>query len=153
MNEFLNVAKSLEIKEISKDIEIPDNEKVDNVKNQNFDRTNELPAPKNEIVPEKILKTNFRQRQTMGSNFDKKYSCEQCSYKTSQSSHLNQHIKSVHEGVKYPCDQCNHKASQLSHLNRHIRSVHEGVKYPCEKCNYEAKLLHHLHSHIKLKHF
>merc|ERR1712243_316969 len=40
MNEFISVAKSLEIKEISKDIEIPGNEQIDDVENQNFNQTN-----------------------------------------------------------------------------------------------------------------
>ena len=77
----------------------------------------------------------------MKSHYDKKFACEQCSYKATKQDHLNQHIKSIHEGVKYPCDQCNHKATTPSDLRKHVKSVHEGVKYPCEQCNYQANHL------------
>merc|ERR1712029_519328 len=52
MNEFINVARSLEIKEISKDIEIPKNEQPNNYESQENDYDDESP-PTNSI-PEQI---------------------------------------------------------------------------------------------------
>ena len=56
MNEFINVAKSLEIKEISKDIEIPENDKKDNFETQEIDPVNELPATTTDSIPKQISK-------------------------------------------------------------------------------------------------
>ena len=54
MNEFINVAKSLEIKEISKDIEIPENDQHDNYDTHEIDPVNELPAT--DSIPKQISK-------------------------------------------------------------------------------------------------
>ena len=41
----------------------------------------------------------------------------------------------THEGVRYSCSDCEYIATQSSHLKIHAKS-HEIVKYPCPKCKY-----------------
>ena len=56
------------------------------------------------------------------------------------------------EGIKYPCNQCDYKATQQSHLQQHIKSKHEGIKYPCILCDYQATQKGDLQRHIQSKH-
>ena len=141
MNEFLDVARSLEVKEI----EVPKTEQNDNFEK---DDGHDNEVPKNEKI---ISRTPQKQRQIMKDN-ENKYPCNQCNYRAIRFGHLQQHIKSVHEGEKYPCGQCSYKASDPSGLRIHIQSIHEGVKYPCEQCNYQATKLVNLRRHIQSIH-
>merc|ERR1719342_719066 len=151
MNELLTVAKSLEIKEISIESEIPENEQLNDDEKQQFDQTSDLPANNDEM--ENIVENEHinKQRQVR-SNYGNIYPCEQCNYKATHLNHLKRHIKSIHDEIKYPCDQCSYKATQLGVLKRHIKSIHYGVKYPCDQCNFKATYPHHLRRHIKSIH-
>ena len=53
--------------------------------------------------------------------------CEVCEYKVSQKSQLQQHIKSIHDGVKYRCKYCDYEASWRDNLQLHVKSIHDGV--------------------------
>merc|ERR1712243_73516 len=106
MNEFLNVAKSLDIKEISKDIEIPGNEPHVKFKNQEFDNGNELLA-----TEAKHMKTEesipYKQGELKPNN-ENTHTCDQCSYKASKPTNLQRHKKSIHDEIKYPCNHCSY---------------------------------------------
>ena len=147
MNEFIDVARSLEVKEISKDIEIPQNEQNDSFEEKDVDHDNELKVTT--FLQEKSgLISSQRQRQLI-KNSENKYPCELCNYEAPHPSSFQRHKESVHEGVKYPCDQCKHISSTQANLRRHIKSVHEGVKYPCYQCNYKANYSSDLKKHLK----
>ena len=119
MNEFFNVAKNLEIKEISK--EIPEKK----MKCKKFENERELPTTSdtdsqvweenlyNSITPKAMSKT------------DLPYPCDQCNKRYYDKSTLNKHRRSIHEGKKYPCDKCPYKATQQAHLKSHISLKHE----------------------------
>ena len=93
----------------------------------------------------------YKQRQIVLRN-DNKYVCNQCDYKYSQLQSLEQHLKTIHEGVRFPCNLCNFEARQKGHLNHHLQSIHEGVKYSCEHCTHKASSKGHLKRHIKSLH-
>ena len=78
--------------------------------------------------------------------------CDKCEYKSTDSSSLKTHVRSIHELVKYSCDQCDKKFSSQSALKAHKKSIHEGIKYPCDICNYEAKRQTYLNIHKKSVH-
>ena len=40
--------------------------------------------------------------------------------------------------MKYPCGQCEYQAATKGILDQHKRSVHEGIEYPCGQCEYQA---------------
>ena len=67
-----------------------------------------------------------------------KYSCEFCDYKATTKNTLQNHVKSIHDGVKYSCEYCEYKATTKSDLRRHVKSIHDGVKYSCEYCDYKG---------------
>ena len=148
-NEFLDVAKSLQVKEISKDIEIDESDD-DVVEKQEYAKDNELPTHETKQQYDRVAIPQ-KDRQLKKSN-ENNYPCDSCNYKTSIASDLRKHIKSIHEGVKYPCNQCQNKFTDMSNLRKHIKSIHEGVKYPCDQCSYKATQMGDLKKHIKSNH-
>ena len=165
MKEFLKVAQSLEIKEINTNIE---DTKVENTEDfeQDIDLQGEDSEPKKEskvIKPEaskvscnecglKYSKTSHLNRHVRAIHEGLQYTCEQCDFMTKRTEKLQQHVKSVHEGVKYQCDQCSYEANQMGSLKHHIKSTHEGVKFTCDKCSFKAKSVQALQYHIKAFH-
>ena len=149
MDEFLAVAKSLEIKELC-------NAETD-------DETYNEPAPcdpqtstdevKGEIdISNQMEEPAPKERRSGIVNVNTKYECEPCQKIFTTSRGLYFHTQSVHQGVKYACDQCDYQATQQSNLNIHIQSKHEGVKYACDQCDYQAATQTHLTRHIRAKH-
>ena len=81
-----------------------------------------------------------------------KYCCTECDYQATQKHHLTTHIQSKHEGVKYACFKCDYKATRKDNLTTHIYSLHEGVKYPCDQCDQKFVSRSSLNAHIQNKH-
>ena len=117
MDEFLAVAKSLEIKELC-NAETETNEEPENEQATTEPATlNEnLKEQASDHITEKPLKE--RRREVVNG----KYLCEPCKKTFGSRYGLNQHNQSIHEGVKYACDQCNSQFTQPIGLNRHIQS-------------------------------
>ena len=96
MNEFLAVAKSLEIKELcnaetetnddndASSISDPDTSNVNLEEESN--RSNQAPKKKDR---REVVRVNG------------KYACDQCDYQAIRLGHLKTHIESKHEGVRY----------------------------------------------------
>ena len=47
-------------------------------------------------------------------------------------------MRSVDGVTRYPCEQCEYMATRKESLDQHKRSVHEGMKYQCVKCKHQA---------------
>ena len=152
INEFLLVSKNLEIRELSKDVEIdeadPSNQHQKYITDfVNFDHNNSIeeeesstiesePEPTREVIP------------SIGSKFQ----CPRCDKLFSHKWNVYKHIKSAHEGVKYACNECDHQVTDQTSLRRHIQAKHGGVKYDCNKCDYQTTRQSHLKRHFKSKH-
>ena len=127
MDEFLAVAKSLEIKELC------------NAETEQSDEPDDEPSSFDQVTS-----TEYLEEPTVKS--------DQCDYQATHQSNLTKHIQSKHEGVKYACDQCDYRGTQQGSLTVHIRSKHGGVKYACNQCGYHGTTHGHLRTHIKKKH-
>ena len=174
MNEFLAVAKSLEINQIldakkeAKDINITEAtnsncaiQTVQYIKNENLE-----PQESHDSLEVDVTKNKFKcdecqkayphpfslHSHKRSKHVGIKYPCTQCNYKATQKGHLYIHIQSMHEGIKYPCTQCDYRASDQSSLNKHIQRKHDGIKYPCNLCDYKATEKCSLTKHIRNKH-
>ena len=177
MGEFLKVAKDLEVKEISKGVEMQ-NEEEDTTEETVVD--DEEKETDEDDEPKQTSENNIRQRQPRnqisseakstecpecGKVFTRKdvmvrhyrsvhegvkYQCNQCDYRATGRGNLQRHIQSKH--FKFSCNQCIYQATEMNHLQTHIKSQHEGVKYPCNQCDYRAKTREILRSHISAKH-
>lgn len=153
MNEFLNVAKSLELKEISKDVEFHSDVGKEEPEVSDFDSTNYIMP---EVAEKNINDTNAERNMMQNSQLQKNeegiFDCDQCQRQFTKMNSLKTHIQSIHEGVKYACDQCEYQATYQKNLIRHVQSKHEGVKYSCHKCDYQASFKSGLAYHVLSKH-
>ena len=177
INEFLAVAKSLEIKELchtkkrnyeqeEEPLEI-NNPLNLNVKVEEQTVTSdslEDPTPKERREKASVngkYECEPCQRSFSQSRFyhhkrtvhdGVKYACWQCDYQATYQQSLDLHIQAKHEGIKYNCDQCDYQATQQGNLIRHIQSKHEGIKHACHQCDYQASYKGDLTIHIQAKH-
>ena len=177
MDDFLNVAKSLEIKEIGYDN--PKNEEIE--KEEEFGLTPNLSTFNSELeqinearaINEKQMQSPTRSHNSVYTceicskqyssyhglflhirsiHEGVKFACDQCSHIFASSSGLSQHVKSIHEAFKYQCDMCTKQYNNNSALLQHKKSVHDGITYPCDKCNHVAAYPNSLRSHVKTVH-
>ena len=149
MDEFLAVAKSLEIKELCNASPEPNDEPDDepsacdpattteNLEEQSVDQM-KMQAPKE------------RQRRVVSVNG--KYECDNCHKTYSSQGALYTHKQGIHQGVKYACDQCDQQFREQGSLTKHILSKHEGVKYACDQCDKQFTQQGNLTVHIKARH-
>ena len=103
MDEFLAVAKSLEIKELC------------NAETETNDKPKEKPSELgtfNETLKEQTIASEYFTKQPLQErrrevvSLDGKFECEHCQNTFSTQGALTRHIKSKHDVVKYDCDQC-----------------------------------------------
>ena len=160
INEFLNVSKNLDIKEIGKNV-VNKEEETENVNEiENFDENDLIQSDVNPINDETAIGSPAIQelRNTSSSSIINdqkkpyKYKCQQCDYQEDHKSNLNRHVQTKHEGITFPCQQCDYKATNQSNLQRHFETKHEDTKYPCQQCDYQATNLRNLQFHIHSKH-
>jgi len=182
MDEFFNVARNLEIKELSKEVinssvefDFEDPLKADHenynelerklISNMSLEITEEADNDKrnendNEIASKFISKKNEDEIKIETTSSDSyllenakgMFDCNQCESKYSNKNSLRYHIKSQHEGIRYNCNQCEYQATNQSHLAAHIQSQHEGVKYACNHCDKQFTQNSKLTRHIKSIH-
>ena len=136
MDEFLDVAKLLEIKP---ETETEPETLIASLEEQ----TN---------VPDQFTKQSLQERRRQFVSIYGKYECEPCQKNFSCRLGMYQHMQSKHEGVKYACDQCDYQATKTSNLNMHIKSKHNGIKFPCDQCDYQATDKSNFNRHMKNKH-
>merc|ERR1712203_791333 len=80
-----------------------------------YDRTRHFICENSSTMNEANIKSKKKRR----------FKCEQCEKEYDQSSHLQKHIRSKHEGMRYTCEVCEYQASTKEYLQQHIRSKHE----------------------------
>ena len=157
MNEFLEVAKSLEIKEISKDVECDDVDIFGNHDNVEHNSQLDKEVSKNDKAFENksYVLEELDQTDTKVQDFKEKagqYQCNKCEKHYSNYPNLQRHYQSAHEGIRYPCNKCNQTFTEKAKLRRHIENVHDGVKFPCHLCDHIATQKASLNAHMKNKH-
>ena len=152
INEFLAVAKDLDLKEISqsdeeheypaqdqnlKEIRLRDDQQEDKKQHQNISKT--LPTSRvddqsicheisfnegDEVDEKQITKTIAVNEYKRIANNDVSFSCDECEKKYAQSYNLDRHKKSKHAGVRFSCIKCDIQFTQQSNLDRHSRKLH-----------------------------
>ena len=161
MNDFLNVAKSLEIKEISKDVDYDNTEQVQEKECEgNFmsdegheigsilDSNNVDEEDSNNVVDNVQMNNKIRSSK----NEANQYPCNKCDKHFTHRQTLYRHFQSAHMGLKFPCYDCEFKGTTRQNLDVHIQSVHKGIKFPCDLCDYKATQKGSLITHKKNRH-
>ena len=128
MNEFINVAKILEVKEISKVVECDATDESENDNNEYIESCKESSVVQyqngdKDYILEKTGKTETKLRNSMTHEV-KRYSCDRCEKSYSTKRDLLRHIKSFHEGVKFQCNQCDYEYTHEQGLHKHKRNKH-----------------------------
>ena len=149
VKEFLDVAKSLEIKELC-NAEIETN---DNVPSSSDSFTFSDNSGEHSVCSFQLMSqaTKDEGRKDVV-RVNGKYICDQCDYQATKRGHLKTHFESVHEGIKYAFNQCDYKATLQCNLKTHIESKHDGVKYACGQCDYQATTQRSLTRHNESRH-
>merc|ERR1719342_239029 len=124
MNDFLNVAKSLEIKEISKDV------------NCNVDDTSQ------------DLSCDENIEQNLGNSHEEE-TIPNHGNEDGVGERKDNVISNINKGGQYPCNKCDKQFSHRKSLNTHKKSVHEGIKFPCSECGYKGSTKQQLFIHIQ----
>ena len=135
IQELLNVAKELEIKELGTYLNML------KVKDTQID----------EII-EETFQDNTTNEDQMNKDNKKKYSCQQCDFQTTFLSNLKLHTQAKHEGVTYKCQECQYEATQPGALKTHVEYRHIGIRYPCKQCSHKATTMGNLKLHVQSKH-
>merc|ERR1711997_1027396 len=101
MGVFIKVAKDLEVNEISKGVEIPNEEEV--ISEENFIDEEENEPDDDDKEPKQTSENKIRQRQPRNhiSSDAKSTECPECEKVFSSKSHMLRHYRSKHEGIKY----------------------------------------------------
>ena len=157
MNEFLTVAKNLDIRELATGIEDGDSaavheEDTNTETEQSPIEAYDVGKPSNIDIDEADHGQHEHKTYSKAMTEGNKYECQQCDKAFKMSSNLTRHIPSAHIGVKYACNQCNKQFTEQSSLTRHIQSAHEGVKYKCNQCDKQFTEQSSLTRHIQSAH-
>ena len=164
LDKFLAVAKNLEIKGVSQNVEfadsgIDDEEHVDleppknsDDRKQDDDCNYEIKRELEELQSKVSLDGNGYLINSNLQNLKENNFCKYCQSQFSQPSALKRHIKGIHEGVKFECHQCHRTYTQKYMLKEHIEAVHEGMTRRCDLCNLQFNQHSSLKRHIKEKH-
>ena len=120
MNEFLEVAKTLEIKEIGKDVDY--NADVEQENDDLLQRTHKISNKKESTVLEEIWQSD--NKPTHFKSDKGTFQCNKCDKLFSNYQNLHRHYKSAHEGMKFPCDNCGFIFNDYSNLIRHKKNKH-----------------------------
>ena len=153
IDDFLKVARKLEIKGIGKNVDI---ELKENVLNQNkiYEEIIEEKDSINIIVlpAEKSASKSIEPKNTNDSNDSGvKYDCNQCNFETTKQSNMVNHIlENKHEIIKYSCCHCSYQAATQRKLNIHVQSKHDNIHYYCSHCNYRAPTNAVLKKHVQV---
>merc|ERR1712126_531087 len=151
MNEFLNVAKSLEIKGIGYTAQVEQSDtdtKANDFCNSDTVNIRKLKANESDEYEEKESDENEEKNDFVGfiletknpSSDDNIYhagrcTCNECGKSFSDRRNLRDHVQGVHLGKKYQCNFCENEFTQKSSRRKHIKAVHEKTKHFCNSCN------------------
>ena len=149
MDEFLAVAKSLEIEELC-NAETEKNHEPDYVTTSSSAGDQETTTKNIEEQTAQFTVPVSEERKVVV-NVNGKYECDHCHKTYSGSGALYNHLL-IHQGVKFACDRCDHQATRQGALKMHIMNKHEGVKYSCDQCDHQATDKSNLTRHIKRMH-
>ena len=156
MNDFLNVARSLEIKEISNEVDCDATDSFQDT-NMKYDFGNsheEKSIVCQSNVEGKSVDMSMSTRTKLVSQKSEagQFQCIKCEKHFSQHKGLIRHIRSAHEGLKFPCAYCSHKATTKQHLETHIQALHKRTKLFCDLCEFKTTQSQILSSHKKHDH-
>jgi hypothetical protein len=82
------------------------------------------------------------------------FKCDQCDKSFGRKSHLQRHIKLIHQLLKpFKCENCDKSFGEKHNLHIHIKAIHQLLKpYTCEHCDKSFGQKSNLQRHIRRIH-
>ena len=155
IDEFLSVADSLEIKDLTKDWETERASFIGEVAEivENFSLCADESIVNEKVSEPESATCSKEKKQIKRENNDNGPFYQNSNIKIKDEV-KRQVFGKVGEmtGERIKCDKCNLTFSQRSSMNQHKRNIHEGKKYPCHHCDYQATQNGTLLRHIRAKH-
>ena len=155
MREFLNVSRSLEIKELSKSAEMIDEEENQDNTETVIIEDNQEPKKGDKAKQTKSFTDSLKDIESVQSkrNDEPPFKCTKCHKTSFRRSRIREHFKTVHQGVRYNCKFCGVKYVKKSNLRSHIKAKHNThTIYECEHCKIKFPVKQALELHIKSIH-
>ena len=156
INEFLNIARNLQVKDIgntSYNAMTSDPTVNKTHKEEEFHGKEER---KDEIFQENEASDTQNQNESLDDTgcHDKSSNatCKDCGKTFESKWRMVRHSKAVHEQVSFACDYCKYTSTTITSVRMHTNAIHEKIKYPCNQCDYQATQKGSLRLHIKSKH-
>ena len=152
MNEFLLVAKNLEIRELGKSVEVGGeaNEAVDNGNNDESEADIYEETEKHNVHGNDDVTDSIQQEADTGAlSTDSRFVCDKCETSFVHYTSLYRHAQSMHKGVKFRCEECNREFAQKVTLMRHIENIHKAVKFDCNQCDKQFTQKDNLRQHVE----
>ena len=78
------------------------------------------------------------------------YFCDQCSYKSTQSTNLTNHKEKHHLKIQHNCEECDFSTLTKQYLKIHQDTKHSKVEYNCDVCGFNAKWPSQIYNHKRL---
>ena len=147
MNEFFKVAKSLGIKELSKDVD-SHSTLIESDSSQSYEYVISNELEQNSNLQVKHMETEIQNN----INEVEKSTSNECDKQYSEKYALNEHVRRRHEGKRYPCTKCDKEFVSSTYLEVHVKEFHEGLKYPCNKCSKVYKDRSKVSEHLRTFH-
>ena len=159
LNNFLEVAKSLEIKGISNCVSLTDTVTSEELLDVSI-KPEVSSSQKDDIIQdgtsikmlepfdEKVQSDAKVSKEVTKPIYDK---IDEPQKKETDSKPLTTSYEPHPDGMWY-CDVCNNKYTRKVGLERHFQSTHEGMKYACNKCDFQARDKRYLTIHFQSVH-
>jgi len=94
---------------------------VDNLKSEDFVdeyiRDDGVMLDENAIAEEEDFKPVEEQSK-------RRFGCDECDYKATQSGSLKVHVMAKHKGIRFPCQACDYKGTTKGNTRMHMRNKH-----------------------------
>jgi len=155
LEHFLNIAKELEVKGLSNEIDTTESSKEGKGWEKSVvanDQNNET----EEIFQDSYNQLNFEEidvKQTHIAFTNDKENTKDIKNVYDEPKPIvfdDRHANSVPDSLgKFRCYNCDYKANSPGNLQIHEDAVHRGVRYPCDQCDYKATQKSSLKRHAR----
>ena len=150
INEFMEKAKDLEVKELITELGSESEKNLPNGLDDLFSADEDQTSDNNIYTIQKDNDCTKKEIEEADISVDKNlamaddsnnksnegFYCNKCEYWTKWKQLIQRHNLSKHEGISFQCEECDSIYVDKNSLAKHIRSKHEGVTYDCDKCGF-----------------
>jgi len=81
---------------------------------------------------------------------ERRFQCQECSYRSCFRNDLKKHVNSVHKKLKRACPEC---GKEIVNVAEHVRLIHKKIsRFECKLCAYIAYKKQDLNKHVDAVH-